>query len=134
MGMRPFNCRCRRTRLPAVSSPVVQIFGLKKCQQTRKAERWFKERRVRIQRVELGEKGLSRGELRSVAQGVGGIAWLLNRGSDRAVARGLAQAAPTGPQLEALLLEDPLLLLTPIVRRSSCATVGYQPTVWALWL
>lgn len=111
----------------------MQIFGTKKCPDTRKAERWFKERGIRVQSVDLGEKGLSPGELRSVAARVGGIEVLIDRASKRYVDKGLKYAAPTGARIEALLLDDPLLLKTPIVRRGSEATLGFCPDTWEAW-
>lgn len=111
----------------------VQIFGTKKCADTRKAERWFKERGIRFQLVDLAQKGLSPGELRSVAARVGGLEALIDRDGRRYVDKGLKYAAPTGPRIEAILLEDPLLLRTPIVRNGGQATLGYQPDVWKDW-
>jgi arsenate reductase len=109
---------------------VVQIFGTKKCADSRKAERWFKERGMRVQYVDLKEKGLSAGELRSVAQRVG-VEALIDRGGTRYRDKGLLYAAPTGPRIEKLLLDDPLLLRTPIVRWPKGATVGYCPDEWS---
>lgn len=114
-------------------SAIVQVFGKKKCPETRKAERWFKERGVRIQSVDLLEKALSPGELRSVAQRVGGVDALIDRESKRYIEKGLKYAAPSGARVEALLLEDPLLLKTPIVRRGTDATIGYAPDTWDAW-
>ena len=115
------------------ATPTIQVFGLKKCPDTRKAERWFKERGMKIQSVDLAQKGLSPGELRSVAARVGGPEALIDREGKRYVDKGLKYSAPTGPRIEALLLEDPLLLKTPIVRRAAEATVGFCPAVWELW-
>ena len=115
------------------TNPIIQVFGLKKCPDTRKAERWFKERNMKIQSVDLAQKGLSPGELRSVAAKVGGPEGLIDRDGKRYVDKGLKYSAPTGPRIEALLLEDPLLLRTPIVRRGTDATVGFQPEVWSTW-
>ena len=112
---------------------VIQVFGTKKCKETRKAARWFKERGLRVQSVELSEKGLSPGELRSVASQVGGVEALIDRESKRYVDKGFKYSAPTGARIEAILLEDPLLLKTPIVRRGKDATVGYAPDVWERW-
>jgi len=112
----------------------VQVFGTKKCADTRKAERFFRERRVRFHFVDLARKGLSPGELASVAARVGGTIALADTGAKRWTEKGLRYSAPTGPRLERLLVEDPLLLRTPIVRSGRDATVGYQPEVWALWL
>jgi arsenate reductase (glutaredoxin) len=116
-----------------VSGVIVQIFGKKKCADTRKAERWFKERGIRVQSIELTEKGPSPGELKSVAARVGGMEALLDRECKRYVDKGLKHSAPTGPRIEALLLDDPLLLRTPIVRRGSDATLGYCPDTWERW-
>lgn len=115
------------------ATPIIQVFGLKKCPDTRKAERWFKERGMKIQSVDLAQKGLSPGELRSVAARVGGPEGLIDRESKRYVDKGLKYSAPTGPRIEALLLEDALLLRTPIVRRGTDATVGFKPEVWETW-
>jgi len=111
----------------------IQIFGTKKCADTRKAERWFKERSVRVQSIDLAQKGMSPGELRSVAARVGGVEALIDRDGKRYVDKGLKYAAPTGPRIEQALLDDPLLLRTPIVRDGSRATLGFQPEVWEEW-
>lgn len=116
-----------------MSAPIVQIFGHKKCADTRKAERWFKERRLKIQMIDLREKGISPGELRSVAASVGGLDMLIDREGARYTERGLRHSAPTLARIEELLLEDARLLRTPIVRRGPAATLGYQPEVWTLW-
>src|SRR3954447_13520972 len=115
-------------------APTIQIFGTRKCSETRKAERFFKERGVKVQSIDLSEKAMSPGELRSVASAVGGMPTLIDSDGKRYVEKGLKHAAPTGPRLEALLLDDPLLLKTPIVRAGKAATVGYQPEVWKAWL
>jgi arsenate reductase-like glutaredoxin family protein len=111
----------------------VQIFGTKKCPDTRKAERWFRERRIAVHVVDLAQKGMSPGELRNVAARVGGMEALIDRDGKRYVDRGLKYAAPTGPRIEQILVDDPLLLRTPIVRNGAQATLGYQPDVWETW-
>ena len=111
----------------------VQIFGTPKCKDTRKAERWFKERRIPVHSIDLRERGLSPGELRAVAQAVGGPEALIDREGARYRDRGLRAAAPTGPRVEQALADDPLLLKTPVVRNGKQATVGYHPEVWAAW-
>jgi len=111
-----------------------QLFGTKKCADTRKAERFFKERGISIHAIDLAQKGLSPGELRSVASRVGGVEALIDREGKRYVDKGLKYAAPTGPRIEKLLVEDPLLLRTPIVRAEGGATVGYAPEVWNAWI
>jgi arsenate reductase len=117
-----------------VTLKALQIFGTRKCQETRKAERYFKERGVRFQSIDLSEKGLSPGELRAVASRVGGVEALLDRNGKRYVEKGLKHSAPTGPRIEQLLLADPLLLRTPLVRSEAGCTVGYQAEVWLKWL
>ena len=107
----------------------IQIFGVKKCADTRKAQRFFKERGIRFQFVDLTEKGLSKGELRAVASRVP-LEQLLDRSSRRFVEKGLVHAWLNADKIESLLLEDPLLLRTPIVRGGKEATVGYCPDVW----
>ena len=113
---------------------TIQVFGTKKCAETRKAERFFRERRIPFHSVDLAQKGLSKGELQSVAARVGGMGVLADTGSKRWIDRGLKYLTPSGPRLEGLLLEDPLLLRTPIVRSGRDATVGYQPDVWTGWI
>lgn len=110
----------------------IQIFGTSKCADTRKAQRFFKERGIRFQFVDLTEKGFAKGELRSVAARVP-LEQLLDRASPRFAAKGLAHAWLDAGKIENLLLEDPLLLHTPIVRNGKEATVGYCPEVWKTW-
>ena len=111
----------------------LQIFGTKKCADTRKAERWFKERRLNFQLIDLAQKGPSPGELKKIANAVGGVEKLIDREGKRYVEKGLKYAAPTGPRIEQALLDDPLLLRTPIVRAGDKATVGFVPEVWEGW-
>ena len=112
----------------------LQLFGTKKCPDTRKAERFFKDRGLKFQYIDLAQKGMSAGELRSVAARVGGAEKLIDREGKRYVDKGLKYAAPTGPRIEQILVDDPLLLKTPIVRDGSRATVGFAPDVWQTWL
>jgi arsenate reductase len=113
---------------------MIQIFGTKKCPETRRAERWFRERRIPLQFVDLREKGLSPGELRSVAQAVGGVEPLLDREGSLYRDLGLRAAAPTGSRIEQWLLDKPLLLRTPIVRDGRKAAVGFAPDLWQMWV
>lgn len=112
----------------------LQIFGTRKCPDTRKAERFFKERRVSFQLIDIASKGPSPGELRKIANAVGGMDKLIDRDGRRYVDRGLKYAAPTGPRIEQILLDDPLLLRTPLVRAGDRATVGAALDVWTSWL
>lgn len=113
---------------------TVQLFVTKKCFESRKAERFFKERGVKLHVVDLAQKGMSAGELRNVAGRVGGIEALIDREGKRYVDRGLKYAAPTGPRIEQALADDPLLLRTPIARFEGAATVGYAPETWQRWI
>ena len=108
----------------------IQIFGVKKCQDTRKAERFFKERGLKYQFVGLTEKGLSKGELNSVKACVG-LENLVDINGKQYQKRNLKYLVHN---LEEELLNDPLLLKTPIVRNGSKATVGYQPELWSQWI
>lgn len=108
----------------------IQIFGKSKCFDTKKAQRWFKERRVSFQNIDLLDKGISKGELRSVAQAVGGLDELID--SKHPDAALLAYLAYEEDKAEKVLA-DPRLLRTPIVRNGRQATVGYCPEVWKGW-
>jgi arsenate reductase len=112
----------------------LQIFGTKKCPGTRQAERFFKERRISFQLIDIAQKGPSAGELKKIARAVGGVEKLIDREGKRYLERGLKYAAPTGPRIEQALLDDPLLLLTPIVRTGDRATVGVALETWTAWL
>ena len=107
----------------------IQIFGKSKCFDTKKAERYFKERRVKYQSVDLLRYGMSRGELTSVKNAVGLDAMLNPKAADYALVQHLAYEHD---KIERLL-EDPSLLQTPIVRNGRQATVGYCPDVWKTW-
>lgn len=107
----------------------IQIFGKSKCFDTKKAQRYFKERGIKFQSVDLLKYGISRGELTSVKNAVGLSALVDEKNSDAALIQYLAYDAD---KLEKLL-EDPRLLRTPIVRNGKQATVGYCPEVWAGW-
>ena len=101
----------------------IQIFGKSKCFDTKKAERWFKERRIRFQSIDLGKYGISPGELKSVLNAVGLEALVDPKHPDAAL---LAYLAYDADKVEKLL-DNPRLLKTPIVRNGRQATVGYCP-------
>ncbi|MBU5434937.1 arsenate reductase family protein [Pseudoflavonifractor sp. MSJ-37] len=107
----------------------IQIFGKSKCFDTKKAERYFKERRVKFQSVDLVKYGMSKGELTSVKNAVGLEALIDQKHPDAALLNYLAYDED---KLEKLL-EEPKLLRTPIVRNGKKATVGYCPDVWKTW-
>lgn len=108
----------------------IQIFGKKKCFDTKKAERWFKERRIKYQYIDLDTKGLSAGEYRSVRAAVGYDA-LVDRDSPDYRELGIDYLLPQ--VAEEKLLENPWLFRAPIVRNGRQATVGYCPDVWKTW-
>ena len=110
----------------------IQLFGKKKCFDTKKAERWFKERRIRFQSVDLLRFGLSGGEFDSVLRAVGGVEALIDYDSkspDIDLLRYLADERAK----EDKLFDDPRLMRAPIVRNGKQATVGYCPDVWETW-
>lgn len=107
----------------------IQIFGTKKCQDTRKAERYFKERRIKFQFVDLTIRGLSKGELNSV-KSVIGLANLIDKDSKAYQQKNLAYIIH---DIEEQLLSNPMLFKTPIVRNGRKATLGYQPDIWQDW-
>jgi arsenate reductase (glutaredoxin) len=107
----------------------IQIFGTLKCQETRKAQRYFKDRSIPFQFINLAEKGLSRGELNSVSA-VTGIENLIDKNSKEYTKRNLKYLTHN---VEEELLNHPLLYKTPIVRYGRNATVGYAPDVWKEW-
>ena len=101
----------------------IQIFGTKKSSDTRKAERFFKERGIRFQSVDMKEKGLSKGEFQSVMQAVGG--------KDKDTLMLIKYIAAEDKMQK--VLENQSVLILPIVRNGKQATVGYQPDVWKTW-
>jgi len=107
----------------------IQIYGKSKCFDTKKAERWFKERRIKYQYVDLPRYGLGRRELESVRTAVGAENLLDEKAKGAELVKYLARPED---RLEKLL-EQPELLRTPIVRNGKKATVGYVPEVWETW-
>ncbi|GHV46112.1 arsenate reductase [Clostridia bacterium] len=109
----------------------VQIFGRQKCFDTKKAQRFFKERGVGFQFVDLAEKGFSRRELESVIAGAGGIDNLVSADINSGEYQLFRHLTPDGKFQK--LLDVPLLFKTPIVRNGKSATVGHKPEVWRTW-
>jgi len=107
----------------------IQIFGKAKCFDTKKAERYFKERRIKFQRIDLLDVGLSRGEFNSVKSAVGMESMIDGSAQSIELLMYLAYDADK----EEKLLENPAFLKTPIVRNGKKATVGYCPNVWKDW-
>ena len=110
----------------------IQIFGTKKCFDTKKAQRYFKERGVKFQFIDLSENGMSKGEFNSVKQAVGGLEKMLNESckdqDTLALVKYLAES-----DREAKVLENQQILKTPIVRNGKQATVGDCPDIWKTW-
>ena len=108
----------------------IQIFGKKKCQDTRKTERYFKERKISYQFIDLTIKGLSKGELLSIKRFID-LKSLIDTQSKEYQKRNLQYIIHN---TENILLEHPLLFKTPIVRNGTVgATVGYCPDLWKQW-
>ena len=110
----------------------IQIFGTKKSADTRKAERFFKERGIKFQFVDLKEKGLSKGEFNSVKQAVGGLDNLIDENAKDKDTLALIRYIADEDK-EEKILENQQILVQPIVRNGKKATVGYQPDVWKVW-
>ena len=110
----------------------IQIFGTKKCFDTKKAERYFKERGVKYQFIDMKEKGMSRGEFNSVKQALGGTDKLLNTDHKDKDLLALLNYL-SDEDKEEKILENPQLIVTPIVRNCKAATTGYCPDVWKNW-
>ena len=111
----------------------IQIFGTKKCNDTKKAQRYFKERGIPFQFIDRNEKGLSKGEFRSVCQAVGGMEAILDENcKDKDILAIVKYIA--AEEKEEKILENQQVLRTPIVRNGKQATVGYAPEVWKGWV
>lgn len=110
----------------------IQIFGTNKNFDTKKAQRYFKERNIKLQFVDLKEKGLSKGEMNSVIQAVGSLDVLIDeKAKDKDLLALLRYISPED-KLEKVL-ENQKIIKEPIVRNGKKATVGYQPDVWKTW-
>ena len=110
----------------------IQIFGTKKCFDTKKAERYFKERNIKYQLIDLKEKGMSKGEFTSVAQVNGGLENMVNwNGKDKDTLALIKYIADEDKLTK--VLENPQVIKTPVVRNGKQSTLGYQPDVWKSW-
>jgi len=110
----------------------IQIYGKPKCFDTKKAERYFKERGVKFQSIDVVQFGMSKGEFQNIKQAVGGIEKLLDAATKDKQLLTLIQYLSSEDR-EEKLLENPKLFVTPIVRNGKKATVGYQPDIWMTW-
>lgn len=109
---------------------TIQIFGTKKCNDTQKAIRFFKERNIKTQFIDLNEKGLSKGELDSICRNIP-IEQLLDSSGKQFKKRNLEFMTY---DLETELLQDPLLLKTPITRFGRLAQIGIATEDWKKWI
>ena len=107
----------------------IQIFGRKKCFDTQKAQRYFKERRIKFQYIDVDRYGMSRGELNAVKNAVGLEQLVNTKDEDYPLIQYLASNEAKMDKL----FEDPYLIKTPVVRNGKQATVGYCPDVWKNW-
>lgn len=110
----------------------IQIFGTNKCFDTKKAMRYFKERGIRYQFIDMKEKGMSRGEYVSVKQAVGGIENLLDKDSRDKDTLALIEYISDEDKDEKIL-ENQKIIKTPVVRNGKQATVGYHSEIWKEW-
>jgi arsenate reductase (glutaredoxin) len=110
----------------------IQIFGKPKCFDTKKAERYFKERGIKYQLINLTEKAMSKGELLSIKQAVGGYEKIIDQNcKDKdlvALFKYLREE-----DIEEKILENQRIIKTPVVRNGKKATIGYQIDIWKNW-
>ncbi|MDB1940321.1 ArsC family transcriptional regulator [Clostridium tertium] len=109
----------------------MQVFGRKKCFDTKKAERYFKERKINFQFIDIDIKGLSKGELNSVKRNIS-INELINQSSKEYKNLNLDKIR-SNDMKEEILLKNPKLFNSPIVRNGNTATLGYKKEIWDLW-
>ena len=109
----------------------IQIFGKPKSFDTKKAERWFKERRIKYQYIDLVTKGVSPGEYRSIRAAVGSLDALVDKSCRAYEEQYMAYITPQAA--EEKLLDYPEIFAAPIVRNGRQATVGYCPDIWQTW-
>ena len=110
----------------------IQIFGKNKCFDTKKAERWFKERRIKYQYIDLTKYGMSGKEFDSVLRAVGGIDALVDwEGKSPDIT--LMKYMDDKRAKEDKVFDHPELMKTPVVRNGKLATAGFRPDVWETW-
>lgn len=110
----------------------IQIFGTNKCFDTKKAMRYFKERNIKYQFIDMKEKGMSKGEYNSVKQAVGGMEAMLDEKCRDQDALALVKYIAEEDR-DDKVLENQKVLKTPIVRNGKQTTVGFQPEIWGGW-
>jgi len=107
----------------------IQIFGIKKSSDTRKAERFFSDRRIPYHFRDLNEKGISKGELENIKRAIP-LEEIIDKEGKQFQKRNLSFMIY---DIEEELLNDPLLFKMPVVRKGKLATVGYKPEIWNSW-
>lgn len=110
----------------------IQIFGKSKCFDTKKAERYFKERKIKYQLIDVAKFGMSKGEYNNIKRAVGGFEKLFDNKSKSETVTLIKYLSDESAK-EEKLMENPSLFITPIVRNAKQATVGYCPEVWKSW-
>lgn len=110
----------------------IQIFGTKKCNDTKKAERFFKDRGIKYQFIDMKEKGLSKGEFQSVCNAVGGYEKLIDSDCKDKDLLALITYIAEEDKAEKIL-ENQSIIKLPVVRNGKQATIGYQPEIWKGW-
>ncbi len=110
----------------------IQIFGSKKSNDSKKAERYFKERGIKLQFIDMNEKGMSRGEFDNVARALGGFKELIDENAKDKQTLTLMKYL-SDSDAEEKLFENQQLIKLPIVRNGKQATLGYQPDIWKTW-
>jgi len=111
----------------------IQIFGKQKCSETKKAERFFKERNIKFQFIDIDRYGISKGEYQSIKIAVGCMEDLINKKS-KEYERQFISHLSSQDDVEERLLTNPGMFITPIVRDGKRVTVGYKPDVWNGWI
>jgi arsenate reductase-like glutaredoxin family protein len=110
----------------------IQIFGKSKCFDTKKAQRYFSERNIKYQYVDISEKSMSRGEFQNVKKALGGLLKMIDMNASDQDGLLLIKYAKDEDKEEKLLLNQKFLV-TPIVRNGKQATAGFCPDVWKTW-
>lgn len=110
----------------------IQIFGTKKCNDTKKAERFFKERGIKYQFIDMKEKGMSKGEFQAVAAVNSGMENMINPDFKDKDLLALIQYIAPEDKLDKIL-ENPQVIKTPVVRNGKQSTLGYHPEIWKTW-
>ena len=110
----------------------IQIFGKSKCFDTKKAERFFKERKISFQYIDMLNKGMSKGELEKVIKGAGGIEKLLDLKAKDQDKLMQIKYAKEQDKFDMLLLNQHLVI-TPVVRNGNKVRVGYEIDIWKSW-